>query len=1160
MQADTLGWAAAALMVATFSCREARHLRPLAVATNVAFIGYGAAPSLAPVLVLHLVLLPINLWRCLQAYCCGAKALAAILDRGGRVLCALGLAALPVLAGCGGGGDAAAGDSPPAAPPPSSPSPPATATPVVPSIGSAGGVARSADGAEVMVPAGALAQATAIEVQAAPAGAPALPSGVPALGRVYAFTPHGTTFAAPATVTVPFDPALVPPGVVPVLYKTHPATGGYVAVESAVMQGATMRAEVTGFSYFVVAPPAVQLTGLQRRWRYEALAAAGSFELLPGGEAAWGEFQDQRIVSGRRSGSPGGSQFAHGAVWGNATGSQYEVESVSPAQELGDGNSPHGLWTQFRQAQYFLKQDESATLTFVISNVALEGVDHDPRPLQCYRQLLCNDLHAEVEMRVQAQDLETGETFFRRGARAYLSGSHQAWRGRAHASGGAPLWHEEQFILDNDIQRNGTRGIAIFSLVRDIVVHVPIQDLPLNRRFVLNVYVHAMTKDRRQTETSAIARLRDPQSLGGSLRVIHKGLVPVGGDPQAFVERPEPAAPVCAGAADPQAGTLEFASASFGEAEGPATDAWIEVRRSGGSRGTVSARVRTAGGTALPGSDYAAQAVDAVFEDGEQGSRWVRIPLVNDGVIEPDETVELVLEDVRGCASAGVQTTATLLIVDDEAAAAPAPMFAVGGTVSGLAGTGLVLEDRAQFHELPVAADGTFTFTQTYGAGAAYDVRVKAPPTSPAQVCMVVRGSGIVGTADVADIEVRCETPPPPSGLDPSFGTLGKVVDGLPGGAKAIARQSTGHILATNGTRLVRYHADGRLDTSFGGGAGFVDNLLTGTGAEVAHIDVHADDRIVVAGRILQPGLSPPFYQMAAARFFADGTRDTSFGSGGQATFRVPLSTGENATRVLAQPDGRVVLVGQATLPPDAPGGAVNNNIAVARLNADGSLDAGFGTGGVAMVDALLRDFAFAAALQGDGRIVVAGYTSDNNADPSDTLFARLAPDGSVETGFGRIPAYSNLSDEAADIALQADGKIVLLVQFRGMNTEFALVRLNADGNLDTGFGSNGVVRTDIGPHDDIPRAVALQADGKIVVAGQISNANPVPPSFGLVRYLADGALDTGFSSGGVLRVPFFGGLDSANDLLVQPDGRIVAAGSWRSGFTAGIAMVRLIP
>jgi hypothetical protein len=96
MHPDTLGWTAAALMMATFSCREARHLRPLAVATNVAFAGYGAAAGLMPVLALHLLLLPINLWRWAQALALSRRGVQQAAGQYGRLLCVMVLSALSI--------------------------------------------------------------------------------------------------------------------------------------------------------------------------------------------------------------------------------------------------------------------------------------------------------------------------------------------------------------------------------------------------------------------------------------------------------------------------------------------------------------------------------------------------------------------------------------------------------------------------------------------------------------------------------------------------------------------------------------------------------------------------------------------------------------------------------------------------------------------------------------------------------------------------------------------------------------------------------------------------------------------------------------------------------------------------------------------------------
>lgn len=1153
MHPDILGWAAAALMVATFSCREARLLRPLAVATNVTFIGYGLAASLMPVLALHLLLLPINLWRWAQAVALSRWGAQRLADQFGRWVCVVALSAMPLMAGCGGGGESGGADDaagvapsvPPAAGSP--PSAPAAAT-----IGPAGGTARAGDGAEVTVPAGALSGDVPVEVRADATGAPAVPRGVAFWGPVYAFTPHGTSFAMPVTVTVPFDPARVPAGVQPVLYKadsTGPAAGVWYPLADAVVVGPAMRATIDAISHLVVGPPAAELTGLERFWIYEKMNTGGPSEFIGPRRSGWAEVYDRYDYLGQGSGH----------ISGNATGGSYDAWASSPLSAGPGGTSPEGTWTHFTQVQTFLKRLPGASLDFTITSAHAEARDFDPRPLFCRRIGVCRQLHAEVQIEVTGSVVETGEVIFHRQGRFYVHGVHGAWQHGAFSSSEVRLWDDEDFTVDRDVNRNGLDNqVNMFLRLRvaEQKIDVPLKDVLVGQRVTLRSVVRVMGVDRRQTETKAWAHLRDPQNVGGGVIVRHQGLLPVGG-PSAETPAPLPApAPACA-VADAQAGTLQFETAQMVAEEHSAPAAWVVVTRTGGTKGRVGATVATRGGTATPGEDYTAVATYVGFADGEGGRRVVAVPVHPDSAPESDETIELELTDPRGCAALGATNRATLTVLDDDSVVPPAT-YRVGGTVSGLAGAGLVLEDRAQLADLPIAADGSFEFAATYGSGAAYDVRVKTPPTAPAQICTVARGSGVVGAANVSDIEVSCSTPPPPSGLDPSFGALGKMVDGLPGGARAIARQSTGHILATNGASLVRYHADGRLDTGFNGGAGKVDNLLTGSGAEVADLAVGSDDRIVVAGRVLQPGKSPPFYQMAAARLLPDGARDTSFGSGGMATFRL-AGVGENATRVLVQPDGRVVLVGQAT-PLNGPSGQANNDIAVVRLTADGTLDSSFGTSGATLADAFARDFAFAAALQPDGRIFVAGRTSPDNAQPEDTLFTRLTAAGAIEPGFGRNPAYSALTDEAVDVALQPDGKLVLLIAGRGTHAEVLLARLNPDGSADTTFGSNGLVRSDIGPHDDMPRSVALQADGRIVVAAQVSNALPVPPSFAVLRFDTSGVPDATFGTGGVLRVPFFGGNDSANDLLVQPDGRIVVAGSWRSGLSAGIALVRLIP
>lgn len=145
--------------------------------------------------------------------------------------------------------------SPTAVPPPPPPPPPPPAS----GVGPAGGTVSGPSGAQVVIPAGALGANTAITITQSSSGAPALPVGMTSFGQMFAFTPHGTTFAAPVTVTVPFDPTSVPAGRTPILYKTTAGQLGWERVSGATVNAATMTAQVTSFSFLSVgnAPPTI---------------------------------------------------------------------------------------------------------------------------------------------------------------------------------------------------------------------------------------------------------------------------------------------------------------------------------------------------------------------------------------------------------------------------------------------------------------------------------------------------------------------------------------------------------------------------------------------------------------------------------------------------------------------------------------------------------------------------------------------------------------------------------------------------------------------------------------------------------------------------------------------------------------------------------------
>jgi len=211
-------------------------------------------------------------------------------------------------------------------------------------------------------------------------------------------------------------------------------------------------------------------------------------------------------------------------------------------------------------------------------------------------------------------------------------------------------------------------------------------------------------------------------------------------------------------------------------------------------------------------------------------------------------------------------------------------------------------------------------------------------------------------------------------------------------------------------------------------------------------------------------------------------------------------------------------------------------------------------------------------AIQGDGKIVMAGFTESGNTHK--VALMRINPNGSPDSTFNafvRPGSGQVITDffggasvsEARTVAIQPDSKIVVAGTARksGKNYDFALARYNPDGSLDATFGTGGKVTTDfLGGGDDEANAMALQPDGKIVVAGNVHTAS-AGYDFGVARYLSNGTLDATFAGGGIESIPFGAGTaeEKANAVTVQADGKIVVAG-YAQGYAKDFALVHLNP
>ena len=375
-----------------------------------------------------------------------------------------------------------------------------------------------------------------------------------------------------------------------------------------------------------------------------------------------------------------------------------------------------------------------------------------------------------------------------------------------------------------------------------------------------------------------------------------------------------------------------------------------------------------------------------------------------------------------------------------------------------------------------------------------------------------------------------------PGDLDQSFGTGGKVVtrDGACSQASALAIQyNDGKLvvavdfwcLSPKTFALRRYNPNGIVDSSFGTG-GKVTTDFGGSSSAYA-LAIQADGKLVAAGGALN--------DFALARYNSDGSLDSGFGTGGKVTTDFGGSSG--ATALAIQADGKLVAAGVA-----------GDDFALARYNPNGSLDPNFGIGGKVTTDFGGSDRANALAIQADGKLVTAGVAGDHFA------LARYNPDGSLDSNFGTGgKVTTDFGDSngvgARDLAIQADGKLVVVgtkvVGFLG--NDFALARFNADGTLDSSFGTGGKVVTNIGGHDGAI-ALAIQTDGKLVAAGT-TTVTPADDDFhfALARYNPNGSLDSSFGTGGKVITShfpnFFADGEGASALAIQLDGKLVAAG-----------------
>jgi len=382
--------------------------------------------------------------------------------------------------------------------------------------------------------------------------------------------------------------------------------------------------------------------------------------------------------------------------------------------------------------------------------------------------------------------------------------------------------------------------------------------------------------------------------------------------------------------------------------------------------------------------------------------------------------------------------------------------------------------------------------------------------------------------------------------------------------AFAVVRQPVDGKIITVGTSfttpasivVIRYNTDGTPDSTFG------TNGITVTGLPPADASafaatLQADGKLLVAGRSCPLSGTSSFLLL---RYHTDistgtpGTLDTAGFNSPLGYVVTPIPSGSSTSaNAVALRGGNILVAGHSNI-----GGQFR--IVLAQYTSTGALDtAGFGAGQgfvTTQIGSLDADAA-ALAVQGDGKIVAAGLAGSAASQIWDVALLRYNTDGTLDLPFGGtntgmvIKDIGSSSNYANAVAIQGDGKIVVagnafVNSFAG-TSDIAVLRYNTDGSLDTGFGNpNGYVTTNVSAFDN-GFAVAVQSDNKIVVAGNADAGTG--DRLALLRYNADGSLDadpmTGFGTGGIVTRAASGPstIAGAFAVLLQPGGEIVVAG-----------------
>ena len=588
---------------------------------------------------------------------------------------------------------------------------------------------------------------------------------------------------------------------------------------------------------------------------------------------------------------------------------------------------------------------------------------------------------------------------------------------------------------------------------------------------------------------------------------------------------------------DTPGGKLNFSQTAFGAPE-DAGQALITVTRSGSSQGSLTVYAMATNGTALHGQDFIGVTNLLTWTNGDVSPKTFTVPLLNDVVIEPHETVTLrlvspMLNGLTNPASLGPRAAATLWITNDDLSGLVAfstPVYRAnenGGpaVITVVRANGAAESVTVNFAATAATAVAGYDFVPTngtlsFGPGEltkSFAVQILDQPfQDPGQRFVTLTLSnatpaGALGSPATAIINIiDDESVNEPAGsLDTTFAPVG-----MDEGVLALALQSDGKILAGGDFTLVNYVSRQRLVRLLGEDGSVDPTFNAAANGSVRSLAVQEDGSILLAGAFTAVN---GVVRNHIARLKSNGVLDTAFDPGygtDHPVFAMAAAT--------VGSERKIVLGGAFTLV----NGFTRKGVAV--LNNDGSVDAAFdpGTGANGVVYAVA---VYPTNTTHAGKILVGGDFASFNGTPRPRL-VRLHPNGTVDTSFN---VGVGPDDAVRAIVIQPDGRVLIGGAFSSVNGVSLprLARLHADGGVDMSFNPGQ------GANDTVT-AFVLQGDLRIIVGGQFTRCNGVTRNR-ITRLNQDGTVDPTINFG-------LGANNFVAAALLDPNGRILIGG----GFT----------